>query len=271
MRLSPSQLRIFDQCRARWRWLYYDKADKDPGEEAPAYRFGKAVHAALEDVFSWIKTEEYYGPAHTPGLLDLARTRLNQQLDEHGVDHPEERQQADEMVIDYLLDQHHVAGKDILGVEVWLTFNLGDHKIVGKADRVDRIRHGGNQGIRIIDYKAGTWVPDPDELRNDLQAQTYVIAGADRFGDWPRRIEFQIDSLGARDRVRISFTRHDVDYMKRSYARLVGDRATLMDGGPWRPTEGWWCDRCEFASRCPAKGGTPSEDMHDPRQEDLIT
>ena len=64
--------------------------------------------------------------------------------------------------------------RQVLKVEHPFDIAVGDVRLVGAIDRIDRNPDG--EGIRIIDYKTGRGEPRPDSLPDDLQLAVYHLA-----------------------------------------------------------------------------------------------
>ncbi len=63
---------------------------------------------------------------------------------------------------------------DVVAVEHQFDIEVGDIRLVGAIDRVDRTSAG--DGIRIVDYKTGRREPRPDSMPDDLQLAVYHLA-----------------------------------------------------------------------------------------------
>ena len=65
---------------------------------------------------------------------------------------------------------------EVLAVEHHFDIEVGDVRLRGAIDRVDRAP--GGEGTRIVDYKTGRKEPRPDELPDDLQLAVYHLAAS---------------------------------------------------------------------------------------------
>ena len=52
LRLSPSSIAVFKQCRQRYRFLYIDKLGDKYGRPRPYFTMANHVHASLKDFLS---------------------------------------------------------------------------------------------------------------------------------------------------------------------------------------------------------------------------
>jgi len=267
VRLSPSFARTVEECTLRARWLRIDEAPRAVPEIDEPLRYGSAAHTALERVFLAVVAED----APCDLTSDDWRTRTDEAIAaaivEHGPFSPTREEELRRIVHEHAATLGTVAGRDVLGTELFLRWKAGeDTPVVGFADRVDRLP---GDRVRVVDYKTGRGAFPPETLSASLQFRTYAVAAASRF-PWAEEIEVEVAQLDRREVTRTSWTREDLDTVAVELAeRYVAADARVTEG-PWEPTVGRWCGICEFVALCPAKGGTPAPGTWDPTARAIV-
>jgi len=164
--LSASQLNTYVDCPLRYAYQYGLRVKDDAG---PAMMLGTIVHEVLAEFLRPDREHDHSRDA----LLAIA-------VDHWTDDIARYRPQIEECRRDYyaMLDMWwEVEGqsldrRQVLKVEHEFDIEVGDVRLVGAIDRIDRTPHG----IRIIDYKTGRSEPRPDSLPDDLQLAVYHLA-----------------------------------------------------------------------------------------------
>ena len=166
LRLSASQLSTYVDCPLRYAYQYGLRVKDDAG---PAMMLGTLVHEVLAEFLRPDREGEYSRDV----LLAIA-------VDHWTDDIARYRPQIEECRRDYyaMLDTwweaegQHLDRRQVLKVEHGFDIEVGDVRLVGAIDRIDRTV----DGIRIIDYKTGRSEPRPDSLTDDLQLAVYHLA-----------------------------------------------------------------------------------------------
>jgi RecB family exonuclease len=166
LRLSASQLSTYVDCPLRYAYQYGLRVKDDAG---PAMMLGTLVHEVLAEFLR----PDREGDHSRDALLAIA-------VDHWTDDIARYRPQVEECRRDYyaMLDTWWEAEgqsldpRQVLKVEHGFDIEVGDVRLVGAIDRIDRTAGG----IRIIDYKTGRSEPRPDSLPDDLQLAVYHLA-----------------------------------------------------------------------------------------------
>jgi RecB family exonuclease len=165
--LSASQLATYDDCPLRYAYQYGLRVRDEAG--APA-ALGTLVHEVLAEFL------RPGGPERShQALLAIAAEKWRDDIARY-------RPQVEECRRDYfaMLEQWWAAegegprAPEVLCVEKRFDIVVGDIRLVGAIDRVDRAADG--EGIRIVDYKTGRNEPRSDSLADDLQLAVYHLA-----------------------------------------------------------------------------------------------
>ena len=166
LRLSASQLDTYDDCPLRYAYQYGLRVRDDAG--APA-ALGSLVHEVLAEFLR----PERPGDRTKEALLALAAEHWRDDIARY-------RPQVEECRRDYYAmlegwwETEGVRAPDVLKTEHGFDIDVGDLRLVGAIDRVDRAADG--DGIRIVDYKTGRREPSTADLPDDLQLAVYHLA-----------------------------------------------------------------------------------------------
>ena len=167
LKLSASQLSTYDDCPLRYAYQYGLRVKDDAG---PQMTLGTVVHEVLAEFLRPDRDGEHTRDA----LLTIATERWRDDIARY-------RPQVEECRRDYyaMLDTWwEVEGETldrtvVLKVEHGFEIELGDVRVVGSIDRIDRAPDGG---IRIIDYKTGGKEKRATALPDDIQLAVYHLA-----------------------------------------------------------------------------------------------
>lgn len=141
--LSYSRLSRFEQCPLSFKLHYIDKLESSPNM---SLRFGKVIHAVLEQLFRELIEQELTGMLSEERALELysracmAEGLLGFALFEEGV----------EILKDFIRHAGVVDHRNILAVEKEFEIKAGPFPVCGFIDRVDSV---DDETINVIDYK----------------------------------------------------------------------------------------------------------------------
>jgi putative RecB family exonuclease len=180
-RISPSAINRYLTCPKQYRVYDLERTAPKP-EPSPILARANAVHHALERFF---------------GLPDEHRLLENLERALRAV-WPEHRRGAFRSR-DEEIDHGHAAIEMLrlfgarfdldavpLAREQWLTAELPNGvQVFGKVDRIDPLRGGG---LELIDYKTGTRMLEPGDLKHEPAVWVYVAAAEAAYVDEVRRV-----------------------------------------------------------------------------------
>lgn len=166
--LSASQLATYDDCPLRYAYQYGLRVRDDAG--APA-ELGSLVHEVLAEFLR----PDRAGERTREALLAIAGDCWRDDIARY-------RPQIEECRRDFysMLDTWWAAegegihAVDVLHVERRFEIEVGDVRLVGAIDRIDRTAQ--DEGLRIVDYETGRHEPRPDAMPDDLQLAVYHLA-----------------------------------------------------------------------------------------------
>ncbi len=257
VRVTPSRLATWDDCRRRYRMTYLDRPAPPRGGPRAAATLGAVVHNALQAVFA-------DPPARrTPGR---AAAQVDRQWSGEGfrddAQAAEYRSRARGWVADYV-ERHAVpdapepAGRT-LGVERWVSAPVGGLVAEGRVDRLDERDDGS---VAVVDYKTGRRAPDADDARRAPSLALYALAIRRTLRRPCRRVELHHLPSGT-----VAVAEHDEASLAahRERAEAAGaalaeatDRLEHAGGDPalaehlFPPAPGPHCGACTMRRNCP--------------------
>ena len=164
--LSFSRLSRFETCPLSYRFHYIDQLHAEPGVPL---RFGKLVHAVLENLVREVIEDELTGPLSEERALELLREAWHAS-ELVGV---EVFQEALRIVRDFVRAQGVIDHRNVLAVEKELRLPVGEFEVLGFIDRVDWV---GDETIEVIDYKTNRQLFTREEVDTSLQLSLYAAA-----------------------------------------------------------------------------------------------
>lgn len=244
LRLSPSEADGYDRCPRRYaleRKLYL------AGDSIYA-TFGSLVHQVLDDVESDAMER---GERHSG--FEAAKDRLDQLLDpaDFGGE-PFATAWRDRALegLERLYSMWPSQARPV-GIERRVSFTLGDVTWRGRIDRIEL----DDDGVRVVDYKTTRHSPaTAKEAEQSLQLGFYALAvGADeelrKLGE-PVAAEFWYPLI--RSKRSVTTRSLDLKNLPEIGQRLI-QLGEDIASERWDPVAGDWCERCDFATSCPAQ------------------
>lgn len=244
LRLSPSEADLYAKCPRRYaleRKLHLS------GDSVYA-TFGTLVHQVLDDVESAAMAQ-----GHRHSNFEAARERLDELLDPADFGGEPFATAWRNRALEGLERLYSMwpSGARPVGLERRVSFTLGDVTWRGRIDRIEL----DEDGVRVVDYKTTRSNPASQaEAAASLQLGFYALAvGADeelrQLGE-PVAAEFWYPlSVAKRKLTTRSLNMKNLPEIGQRLIQLGEDIAAEQ----WEPAVGEWCERCDFASSCPAR------------------
>jgi RecB family exonuclease len=243
LRLSPSEADGYARCPRRYA---IERKLNQAGDSIYA-RFGSVVHEVLDQVESEAMAQ---GKRHAD--YPTAVQRLDEIMDPG--DFGGEpfaaawRARAGEGLA--RLYNMWPSTATPVAIEQRVSFDLGDVTWRGRIDRIER----DAAGVRIVDYKTSKTPVQLTEAAESLQLGFYALAaGADaelgKHGE-PVAAEFWYPLVAAQKS--LTTRALDMHNLPALGQRLI-ELGEAIAAESWDPAPGDWCERCPFASSCPAR------------------
>ena len=250
--LSPSKVSSFRDCALAFRFTAIERLP-DPATVWTVK--GTLVHTALERLF-WNHPPGSRSPAAVSAELDAAWSALQDDPDFRSLDLGADeaaafRSDADLLVANYfrLEDPDEI---DPIGVELTLEARLGDVRLRGILDRLDRTPDGD---LVVVDYKTGR-APAPAYEQSRLAGvQLYALLCEEVLGQRP----VQVKLLHLREPTVISAepTEQGLRGQRTKTLAVWSAIERACRDEDFRPRTGPLCRFCRFRDFCPAYGGDP--------------
>lgn len=248
--LSPSKVTAFKDCALAFRLANIDRLPEPP--TVPAAK-GTLVHRALELLF-W---EEPPGRRGLDVALEKLQRAVPEVLDDNEYAGLElSRPARAELVADaktllgnyYLLEDPDEVR--VLGTELRLSLQVGDHRLSGIIDRLELDAAGD---LVVTDYKTGRAPSATSEQARLVGVHFYALLCEQVLGRRPARIQL----LHLREPLRLSTTPTDqslrgLDQQTRAVWSAL-ERACATED--FRPRPSRACSWCGYHAYCPAVGG----------------
>ena len=164
--ISYSHIQTFETCPLHYKLKYILKI---PTISTPALSFGISIHQILKDFYlSWINGDNLL-------FKDLTKLFKLDWVSEGYSSKDHEKKtlaKAKYIVFNYLKDNFNKNNLPI-ALEQPFQFNIGDLKVAGRIDRIDKLRNGK---FEIIDYKTGQNMLTQKDLSDNKQLSFYALA-----------------------------------------------------------------------------------------------
>jgi putative RecB family exonuclease len=251
--LSPSKVTSFRDCALAFRFTAIERLP-DPATIWTVK--GTLVHTALEQLF-WNHPQGDRSPTAARKELHAAYAALKDDPDFVSLGLSSEEADA------FLADGEHLVANYFLledpdditpvGIELTLEARLGDVRLRGILDRLDRTPEGE---LVVVDYKTGR-APSPAYEQSKLTGvQIYALLCQEVLGRRPVEVKL----LHLKEPMMITTEPSEQGLRGQKTKTLAVwtaiERACRDDD--FRPKTGPLCRFCRFRDYCPAYGGDPS-------------
>lgn len=251
--LSPSKVTSFRDCAMAFRFTAVDGLRDSPTIWTVK---GTLVHTALERLF-WRHDRGRRSMAAASAELAEAWNELQSHPDYLGLGLTETesnglRRDSEQLVANYfkLEDPDQVTP---VGIEITLEARLGDLRLRGIIDRLDRMPDGS---LVVVDYKTGRAPSANYEQAKLVGVQIYALLCDEVLGQRPVEVKL----LHLKEPTVIS-ARPSEQMLRGQRQKAIAvwtaiERACETED--FRPRTSPLCNYCRFKPYCPAYGGDPA-------------
>jgi DNA helicase-2/ATP-dependent DNA helicase PcrA len=237
LRLSASAVDTYERCPLQFKLQRDWRLAATP---AAAMQYGASIHRVLRTYYDALRTGR---PRTEQQLVD----DFCQDLAATGIQDPYQHELYEKQGIVQLKDFFAAAQKstapDVLHTEEGFEIKLGETRVTGRIDRIDRAPDGR---VVVVDYKTGN-ARDQEDADNSLQLSIYAMAAREKWG-------YDVHSLvfyNLVENVPVATVRGDAEL------RVARDRvaaaAEKIAAGEFKPKIDFHCSFCSFRALCPAK------------------
>lgn len=238
LRLSPSSILTFGQCRQRYKFLYIDKLGDKYGRPRPYFTMANHVHATLKDFLSLKPVA-----LRTPTAIEKLLQRNWQRYHIGFRDKNDEMRWAEKALaqLKTFVANHDVTVYPLMMEEAMETEITPGLVLRGRIDRLDRNPDGS---LHIIDYKTGS-MPQETDWR---QLELHALITSKRL-PWPvSKLSYLYLGPSLMQSVRVS-----VEQLRRVHWDVLNTARRIRREREFCPEPGLWCGNCDFISICPSK------------------
>jgi DNA helicase-2/ATP-dependent DNA helicase PcrA len=236
-RLSASAVDSYQRCGLQFR------LDRDwhlSAKPAAAMQYGAAMHSVLKDYFDCVRAGK---PKSGEELLDRFRAELAAAGIQEAYQHELYEKQGIAQLTDFLASAGSRTGGEVLHTEEPFEIRIGETKVTGRIDRIDREPDGS---VAIVDYKTGK-ARDQENADQSLQLSLYAIAAREKWGYQVGRTSF----YNLEHNVSVDTTRSESELL--AARAQVEDAARGIAAGEFPMKTGMHCAFCAYRSVCPGK------------------
>ena len=236
--LSYSRLTRFEQCPLSYKLHYLEKKQAEPGIPL---RFGKVIHAVLENLIGEVVADERTGPLSEDRAIDLYREAWTAD----GLSGIEVFEEGLKIVRDFVAEEGVLDHRDVLAVEKEFRLSVGPFTVLGFIDRVNWV---DDETVEVIDYKTNRQLFTRDEVESSLQLSLYHVA-ARQLWPWAKNVKLTFRMLRHGIRQQTSRTPEQLENAL-TYVETLGFQTETAREFPARLNTN--CVYCDHRTHCPA-------------------
>jgi len=237
MRLSASAVDTYERCPLRF------KLERDwrlAPKPAAAMQYGASMHRVLRTYYDALRAGR---PRSEQELIDDFRSDLASAGIQDLYQYELYEKQGVAQLKDFFAAAQQCTPPEVLHTEEWFEIKLGETRLTGRIDRMDRASDGS---VIVVDYKTGK-ARDQEDADESLQLSIYAMAAREKWG-------YDVSSLvfyNLEENVPVATVRSDAEL------RVARDRvaaaAEHIAAGDFKPNVDFHCSFCSFRTLCPAK------------------
>jgi superfamily I DNA/RNA helicase/RecB family exonuclease len=237
LQLSASAVDTYERCPLRF------KLERDwrlASKPAAAMQYGASMHRVLRTYYDSLRAGR---PLSEQQLIDGFRNDLAGTGIQDQYQHELYEKQGVGQLKDFFAAAQRATPPEVLHTEEWFEIKLGETRLTGRIDRIDRASDGG---VVVVDYKTGK-ARDQEDADDSLQLSIYAMAAHEKWGYDVRSLVF----YNLEENVPVATVRSEAEL------RIARDRvakaAEHIAAGDFKPKVDFHCSFCSFRTLCPAK------------------
>lgn len=238
---SPTKLTTYLDCALKYRYIYHDKIGRFYLKARSYYSFGTTLHHVLQD---------FHGQGGTQTAEEMQTALVSSWVGagyETTEQEQEHRERGEEIVTAYHAahQERQAAEIETVATEKTITADMGDFKLSGRIDRLDRHADGT---LEIIDYKSGRWETTPEEVAADLAMSVYQLILKKLYPD--NDVIATIYCLRSGITASVMMEPEALADFEQDIRTICGEILTRDDWQDLLPSPVDSCPTCDFLPRC---------------------
>jgi RecB family exonuclease len=246
--ISPTKLRTYLLCPAKYRLEYIDRIGKFYHRARAGYAFGHSLHRALDAFHN-------AGGAESVTAEGLAASLEQVWVTKGYTDTEQETAYREEGL--RILQEYHAAAsasreetpEAVPPTTLWTekTLRMDLSPDIALSGRVDRVDEHANGALEIVDYKSGREAASEEDVKNSLALSVYQLLVKNKMPD--RRVFATLVALrtGARASAELSETERGE---LAAACRATGEEIRARDWENVLPVVCDHCPHCDFLPHC---------------------
>ncbi|MEW6040543.1 MAG: diguanylate cyclase [Elusimicrobiota bacterium] len=233
--LSCSALKCYEICPRKFKFEYIDRLGSSFRKDKPYLSFARSVHSALAEILRKKRSivDKY--------SIELA---LLSAWDKTGYrDFNEEStyfRRAVEIIEKFVSTELDASVP--LYVEDYFRIKAGEFTVTGRIDRIDS---SGSDGLVVIDYKTGRYLPTAEEVSHDMQMRIYALAVYEKYKKFPASVVVHFLEHGRR--LEFKPSKEDLELITEEIKQLFSKIISDME---FSPKINPLCSSCDYISIC---------------------
>jgi DNA helicase-2/ATP-dependent DNA helicase PcrA len=232
---SVSQFVSYKKCP---RQYYYHHVMKIPEKPRYYFDFGTTIHNIAERLTRLQKEGQPVDEAIAEELLAKfwsSKSYLTE-LDEKR-DYAEAK-----IILKVFLEEQSKSKTEILDIERWFETAVGNIRIRGRIDRIDK----DETGYTVIDYKTSKNASSLNDLKKDMQLIVYALAVKDMYGN---ENQLKVGDWFLRPNTKIFFTpeKQAIEVIQTE----IQEMSKKINSAIFDPKkDSWNCGECDYKCLC---------------------
>ena len=230
---SVSKFITYKKCPRIYQYRYLMNVPEKPKY---FFDFGASIHSVVEQLTRMLKEGKTidYGVA-----VDLLGKYWNPKGYKTHLDAKRDLEEAKD-ILKVFLEEEAKSKTEILEIEKWFETRIGDVRIVGRIDRIDK---DGLDYI-VIDYKTSKRAISENELKQDMQLLLYSLAVQEQYGKKPLKVGDWFLRTNEKKFVQVQ------DEATNALKSEIKEIAAKIKAGKFDRTPGWECKNCDYGCLC---------------------
>ena len=269
---NASKIALWNQCELKFCAYHLLKYKNENSQPSLRMELGTLVHKYFEDFYNPLQTQQFKTQVITLQAWkdDFAKTwnnlTENFSLENNQNENKAYLEQGILALENFYYREKERDFKIPIFLEKWFTVDLGQFRLNGKIDRIDREPDGS---ITILDYKIASRIKSSIEADKDIQLTIYHLACEEAIlRETPTRIGLYYPVQNE-----IIYTKRNNNHLELTQSDILDIDLTIEERGYdpksyERSPNDWKCEDCAYRNECPEHKIISFEEL--PDAEEII-